>query len=327
MGNIAHGSSGINPHAANHSSGAADAISHDDLADLNTSTYTHLSATQATDLTDGGETTLHTHAAGAPGHADVLILNEQSAAPSTLAGHFQVYGVTVVDEYVKLLLHCDGSDAGTTFTDGLGHTFSRGGDAQTSTASKKFGTASLLLDGTGDYIYTADSDDFYFGSEDFTIDFWAYFSSFPDEAGIMCQGDHATNWAITVYSSYVKLKINGSDIISRTGLSLATNAWMHFAFVRNGNNWYLFIDGTMVGDVTSSSSSMPNIASNLEIGRYKYSSVLWLYANARLDEIRISKGIARWTNTFTPPTSPYILTSYSLRIKFPDGTEKTVTLT
>lgn len=56
-------SSSVATHASSHSSGQSDAISHDDLADMNTSSYTHLTATQATDLTDGGETTLHSHAA------------------------------------------------------------------------------------------------------------------------------------------------------------------------------------------------------------------------------------------------------------------------
>lgn len=91
----------INIHASLHSSGGSDAISHNNLASPDggtTGEYYHLTHTQYDDLTDGGETTLHSHAAGAPGHADVIILNVQSSAPSTLEEHGQVYDKKTVTE-------------------------------------------------------------------------------------------------------------------------------------------------------------------------------------------------------------------------------------
>jgi hypothetical protein len=78
------------------------------------------------------------------------------------------------DTYTKVLLHFDGSDASTTITDsnsgGSAHTWTAAGNAQIDTAQYKFGGASGLFDGTGDWVTTPDHADFTLGSSDFTID-------------------------------------------------------------------------------------------------------------------------------------------------------------
>ena len=79
--------------------------------------------------------------------------------------------MAVDDSYTKLLIHCDGADASTTFTDESGKTITTVGNAQVDTAYKVFGTGSLLLDGTGDALTLDDSEDWNFGSGDFTVDF------------------------------------------------------------------------------------------------------------------------------------------------------------
>ena len=87
----------------------------------------------------------------------------------------EIVGGPPVDAYfsdVVLLLHMGGTDGSTTFTDEKGHTVTANGDAQIDTAQSKFGGASALFDGSGDYLSVADSADFEFGSSDFTIDGW-----------------------------------------------------------------------------------------------------------------------------------------------------------
>ena len=84
---------------------------------------------------------------------------------------------TAVDAATKLLLHCnDVPDASTTFTDDgvTGHTITANGNAQIDTADKKFGAASGLFDGTGDYLTAPDHTDFDFSGGVFTIDFQIY---------------------------------------------------------------------------------------------------------------------------------------------------------
>ena len=89
--------------------------------------------------------------------------------------------------FTKSLLHFDGADASTTFTDESGKTFTARGNAQLDTAQQKFGTASGLFDGTGDYIDTPDHADWFLGTGDFTIDFWVRFSDVAVDQGFCAQ--------------------------------------------------------------------------------------------------------------------------------------------
>ena len=85
---------------------------------------------------------------------------------------------------ISLLLHFDGSDGATTTTDDGPdeRTITLAGNAQLDTAQKKFGTASLLLDGNGDLASAADDGDFDFGSGDFTVEGFFRISSLGNNA-------------------------------------------------------------------------------------------------------------------------------------------------
>ena len=84
----------------------------------------------------------------------------------------------VDDSYSKALLHLNGTDASTTITDESGTSWTANGNAQIDTNNSKFGNSSGLFDGN-DALSSVDSDDWYFGTGDFTIDFWVYFNSLP----------------------------------------------------------------------------------------------------------------------------------------------------
>ena len=85
-----------------------------------------------------------------------------------------------------LLLHCDGTDGATTFTDSsdTSHTVTANGNAQIDTDQSKFGGASGLFDGTGDYLSIPDSADWDFGTGDWTIDFLIRFNAITGRHGI-----------------------------------------------------------------------------------------------------------------------------------------------
>ena len=87
----------------------------------------------------------------------------------------------VDDGYTVALLHMNGVDNSTTFTDESGKSWTANGDAQISTSQSKFGGASGLFDGTGG-LSISDSDDFYLPA-DFTIDFWLRPHSLPTGGG------------------------------------------------------------------------------------------------------------------------------------------------
>ncbi len=219
------------------------------------------------------------------------------------------------DKFTKLLLNADGTDGATTFTDSSAsaRTVTVGGNAQIDTAQSKFGGASALFDGTNDSLSVADSEDFNFGNGDFTIDLWVRFNAFPNNAGIVfydqrsSNGD-AFNLSLDVPGGGADKTLNIADsgglglIISRIwNPSLAV--WYHVAAVRSGNDFKLFIDGVQLGVTATNSGTLNNQTGTIDIGLTTISNVNDF--DGHIDEYRVSKGIARWTENFTPPAGPF----------------------
>lgn len=224
------------------------------------------------------------------------------------------------DSYTKLLLHFDGADEATTIPDSslaARGNASVASDAQLDTAQYKIGSSSLLLDGTDDYIHYADSDDWYF-SGDFTIDFWVRFAALPPNsfpvhtyAGLCGQyADNANNWGLKIHNSgsgalslYFLSYPGGAPTTAEASVSLSTNTWYHVAVVKTGSTVKMFLDGTSLS--VSGSPTFANVAGALHVGHTCTHSGVDDYLNGHIDEFRISKGIARWTANFTPPTVAY----------------------
>lgn len=223
------------------------------------------------------------------------------------------------DTYTKALLAFDGADAATTINDtnngGSAHTWTANGNAQIDTAASKFGGASGLFDGTGDYVSASDHADFALGSGDFTIDLWFNCSvASGTEANIAGQSDSTPTAAST--SFYVKKttadKIEAAvyvgstqyAVTSSTLFTSATNTgWHHLALVRTGSVLKLFLDGVQEGGDTTISGTVNDSSSALAVGRRgEVTTNTW---NGWLDEFRLSVGIARWTVNFSPPASAY----------------------
>lgn len=223
--------------------------------------------------------------------------------------------MAVDDAFTKSLLHLNGADASTTITDESGKTWTAGGNAQIDTSQSVFGGASLLLDGTGDYISTPDSDDFYFGTGDFTIDFRIRFNSLTNTQRIYTQRADTNNRILFLKvdsASGNKLQfrsfVGGATRASydmTSNWTASTNTWYHLALVRNGTNLYIFIDGTsqtLTVNTAISTNDVGNIGASVFIGQ---EDVLGNPVNGWIDEVRVSKGIARWTANFTPPAAEY----------------------
>lgn len=212
------------------------------------------------------------------------------------------------------MLHLDGTDGSTTFTDdsASGHTFNANGDAQLDTADKKFGSASLLLDGTGDYIDSIDSSDWVL-TGDFTIDMWAKWNVFGTQ-GFCGQGDASNNrWSFNSNNGVTGLSFSQfhaattptNDFSDTQTGTLASGSWIHVAIVRNGNNFQLFQDGTELGTTQTSSITMQDFAATLQVGAVRGG----IFFNGWIDEVRIVKGTAVWTSNFTPPSAAYTPTA------------------
>ena len=212
-------------------------------------------------------------------------------------------GIGGIDSYTKLMLHCDGADASTTFTDSSSsaRTASVFGNAQIDTAQSKFGGASGLFDGSGDYITFPASSDFSAGTGDFTVDFWVRLASSGLNHLVMSM-NASNNFDIFIndISNIVDVYLAAGRYTFSWSPSSAT--WYHLALARSGTSLKCFIDGTQI-DVTKTSSDNISVTSDtLHIGKDAGSPT---YLNGWIDEFRVSIGIARWTANFTPPTEAY----------------------
>ncbi len=214
---------------------------------------------------------------------------------------------TAIDTDCKLLLHCDGVGASTSFPDSelnAAKTVTANGNAQVDTAQSKFGGASALFDGAGDYLSIPDSADWDLGAGDFTIDLWFRWNSTPAQPCILDLGGNA-NLAISWLNTgniYVYFGFGAGGGVLQFSWTPSTNTWYHFAFVRSGTNVYCFIDGVQIG-ITETSSIDIQVSQQIQFGRDVAGN--FNYFDGWMDEIRIVKGTAIWTANFTPPTAPY----------------------
>ncbi len=211
----------------------------------------------------------------------------------------------------KLLLHFNGSD---------NYPVIFNGNAHLDTTNSKFGSSAVSFDGSGDYLTLPDSDDWNFGIGDFTIDFWVKWNSYTGHQALISQGnvDHGTNYWFfdrTDKGEFTVQIYNGAT--SSTAMwflenILSDNTWHHIALARQGNNWYLFVNGSRYGAVTTNSASIADYSGELHIGTIHNDPGLYTdYFNGQIDELRVSKGIARWTSNFISPVSEYTAYSYS----------------
>jgi Concanavalin A-like lectin/glucanases superfamily len=262
---------------------------------------------------------------------------------------------------VVLLMHFDGTNAATTFTDVKGHTVTPYGAAKLAATTSVFGGASGAFDGTSAYLTLDNSNDWNFGGGDFTVELFVYFTGgvpgqlqIPTLFGLW--GPMATNdsWEL-LYTAKVAgvtgfnhqtdgtlqllFSTTGSDeVIPAVAWVPAADTWHHIAAVRHGGDFLYFVDGALVGmkSIDAANDGVPdwtrsdpasnagdwlpgaavgaaaaihaNTSARLSIGvgvgapgTVNSQSFLTGY----IDEARITKGVARYTAAFTPPSAAF----------------------
>lgn len=205
----------------------------------------------------------------------------------------------------SLLLHMDGANGSTTFTDSSLNTVSItvNGNTQISTAQSKFGGASAVFDGTGDFLITPTNSLFSFNTNDFTIEMWVYSTGGTSYRTLAAtrpnSGGYGDAWSLGIGpSNELYFYSNGFIANSATGLVLL-NTWHHVAITRSGTSVRMFLDGVSVATGTNSQSFTQRI---LAIGALQNGAEAF---TGYIDDLRITKGAARYTSNFTPPTSAF----------------------
>jgi Concanavalin A-like lectin/glucanases superfamily len=220
-------------------------------------------------------------------------------------------GTPGIDQYTVFLLHADGVDGSTTFTDVMGHPLTAIGTSKIKTDQSKFGGSSAFFDGSaGGKVYTPDSPDWNLGSGDFTLDWWARFATVKIPGYFLGQYDASGSqrgWGVYMNAAttiQVRLSATATDGTSFTfPWSPTTGVWYHIAVVRTGNNLMVFVDGQQIGTTAALGAlTIYDSPSFFAVGSIVDNTVEF---NGWLDEVRVSKGIARWTSNFAVPTTPY----------------------
>jgi len=180
------------------------------------------------------------------------------------------------------------------------------GNAQISTSVKKYGTGSMAFDGTGDYLVGApwSSPTHAIGSGDFTVEAWLYTNS--NKVQIVL--DTGTSSGSTTglqcnlnVSGYPYAVLNNSVILT-SSIVVSTTTWTHVAWVRSGGTLAIYVNGVSGGTAANTTNASDT---GLTIGTpndYKDTSGTYHF-NGYIDDLRITKGVARYVANFTPPTS------------------------
>lgn len=218
----------------------------------------------------------------------------------------------VTDPYwanVSSLLHFDGADGSTTFTDEKGIAWTAQNSARIETDYSKFGGSSGWFENTpfgsetGSRITTADNAAHRFGTGDWTVEGW-----FRPQTPVLGFGaffrkgqNTADGLQLAVSPTQLTLRAN-TTTDSVISVSLSTSAFSHIAIERDGGTIRFFVNGVQVGTAARSfnhtSTEATYIGSSSGDPRYGYRGMI--------DDLRITKGVARYTSAgFTPPVAPY----------------------
>jgi hypothetical protein len=224
-----------------------------------------------------------------------------------------VQNAAVRDEYydnVVSLLHFDGTDGSTTFDDEKGKIWTPTGAVELDTSVKQFGSASGSFN--GGYLSSPNSVDWDIGSGNYTIEAWirvsggsgsrailskrttssstyAPFLLFIESGGTLrlAQSTNGTTW--------------GVDVVSVTSLSLGI--FYHIAAVRTPTLIALYVNGVMEDSQVSGAGIIMTNTAAVTIGAGAANGDQSFIGN--IDDFRFTKGIARYTSNFTPPTKTF----------------------
>jgi len=173
------------------------------------------------------------------------------------------------------------------------------GATTSSSTQKKFANTSIFFDGSPDEITTNGANIANFGTGDFTVEAWIYPTSLSGYNSVVADDVYVSSspsnaWCFYLNGSSLAPWKSGSNIFS--GGTLSLNTWAHIAWTRSSGTMYLFKDGTQVATTTETLSfNHGDIIVGSNVGNYHF--------DGYIEDLRITKGLARYTGNFTVPSS------------------------
>jgi hypothetical protein len=210
---------------------------------------------------------------------------------------------------VSLLLRGDGTNGSTTIVDNSPSpkTVTVLGNAQISSAQSKFGGAIIALDGAGDYLTISHPSSSFVFPGDFTVEVWAY------RLGGNSTDNIYTNNSAGAWNSLGdglniaagRYEMTGIGSVNYSSGVIPANVWTFLVVTRQGSSVRMFINGVL--DSTRNSSATLGNGSNVPgvglLDSFGGTPRSFFFGN--INELRVTKGIARYTASFTPPTAPF----------------------
>lgn len=209
---------------------------------------------------------------------------------------------------VVSLLHFDDADGSTTFTDQKSKTWTAVGNAHIENTQSKFGGTSGEFDGSGDVITTPDHADFDFGSGNWTVELWVYHTVTNQNALLIYKGNAGeyAPFGLQIANNQANFfcSTSGTAFEFNSGVtgSVATNTWTHLALVRDSTTMRPFVDGTAQATGSLTGALYVNTRA-VAVGAR--SSLAESPLTGFIDDFRVTKGVARYTGSFTPPIAPF----------------------
>ena len=226
--------------------------------------------------------------------------------------YIKTFGSTVGDTHfskVTAMFNFDGSDGDTT-TSGLDAsnknlslTYSTGDEL--STTQKKFGATSLYV---ADNVIVSSSDGFDMGTGDFTMEAWFYFTTFATSFALFDQWDSSGStrnqlWHSTSTDGKLAWYYAGTSNFASANPAVSTGAWTHIALVRHSGTLKMYINGTAESNTASHSGQFGRSHTMYFGDQHGGGAGAPQYY---MDDLRITKGLARYTANFTAPTTAHL---------------------
>ena len=219
--------------------------------------------------------------------------------------HAPMFSGPLNDPYwsnVVVLAHMDGANGSTTFTNEKTTLLTANAGLPTiSTSVYKYGGSSGYFNDPSAKLIIQNTSDINLGTGDFCIEGWVYANApSSDTIAIVGSNYYEDQFGLVSNTVYFGKIIGGYIAQTTTGL-VSSNTWTHLALVRSGTTVTIFVNG-----IASATGSYPT--SYTLGGKYfgnGGNDNPYQYIRGYLDELRVTKGVARYTSNFTPPTAPF----------------------
>lgn len=165
-------------------------------------------------------------------------------------------------------------------------------------------TYSLIL--SSGYFYTPADAAFQFGTGDFTIECWFYYVGTAPPFSDLTQYTLISNlisfdnttWDLQYYNGNWRFASYSPTFLQGSGSTLTGNTWYHIAVTRASGQGQIWLNGV---SITGSVAFATNLSTTAQV-RVGGNGIS-IYWNGYISNVRIVKGLALYSGTFTPPTS------------------------